>query len=93
MAKAADDPSDEDAAALRKCVEAAEALKVDVTEGRAALDAADAACAKRKADEAARSKAIAALTILAAQEASTVDELREALAAADAACGRRGGDE
>ena len=37
MAKAADDPSDEDAAALRKCVERAEALKVDVTEGRAAL--------------------------------------------------------
>ena len=93
MAKAADDPSDEDAAALRKCVEAAEALKVDVTEGRAALDAADAACAKRKADEAARSKAIAALTILAAQEASTVDELREALAAADAAFVRRSSDE
>ena len=46
-----------------------------------------------KADEAARSKAIAALTILAAQEAATGDELREALAAADAAFVRRCSDE
>ena len=63
--------------------------KVDVTEGRAALDAADAACAKRKADEAARSRR-AALTILAGRPA--VDELR-ALDEADAAFVRRSADE